>query len=153
MENTNQFFRTLNILHLAMMAGVGFFLAIVTFMHQSAQIEKIIEADEMLLVVIALVFAFAQFMLGTTLFNKRLQEIKMNDALEDKLSAYRSAFIIRMALLEGAGFLAVVLYMLSASYFLLGIGLALLFAMLLVRPVRSKVASDLHLSSKERQSL
>ena len=153
MENTNQFFKTLNILHLAMMAGLVFFLAIVTYMHQSTQIEKIIEVDEMLLVVIALIFTFTQFFLGTILFNKKLQGIHMNDALDDKLSAYRSDFIIRLALLEGAGFLAVVLYMLSASYFFLGIGLALLLAMILVRPVRSKIADDLHLTSEQRQRL
>lgn len=153
MENTNQFLKTLNIIHLALMAGVGFFLAIITFMHQSAQIEKFIDTNEMLLVLIAAIAAFSQLMLGNVLFKKKLQLINMNDALEDKLSAYRSAFIIRLALVEGAGFFTVVLYMLSASYFLLGIGLALLFAMLLLRPVRSKIASDLQLTSKQRQAL
>lgn len=98
-----------------------------------------------LFVNIAAVYLAIAVAISYWLFGIRLNVAKQQSSLSDKLNTYRSATIIRFALIEGALLLTVVFYLLTGNLVLLGIagiGLVVL-ALLHPNPVKLKVDLDL----------
>jgi hypothetical protein len=61
--------------------------------------------------------------------------------------------IFYLALCEGAALFAVISFMLTANYWFVLIALVMLTAMLLKRPTKQKVISELQLSTQDQQEL
>jgi hypothetical protein len=74
-------------------------------------------------------------------------------SLMDKLNIYRAALILYLALCEGAGLFAVIVYFLTGNMLLLIVVAVVLLAMLLKRPEKSKIFNELQLSSEEQMEL
>jgi len=79
-----------------------------------------------------------------------LNALKDEPGLSKKLADYRSALIVRWALVEGPSFFAIVSYLLTGNYLLLGFAIILIAIFILIMPSSSKLDSDLELSWQDK---
>jgi hypothetical protein len=79
----------------------------------------------------------------------RLGMIKEKNSLSEKLTDYRSVVIVKLALLEGPAFFAIVSYLLTADPLFLGIAAFMIVLFFINRPGREKLVQDLELSQKD----
>ncbi|MDX2069873.1 MAG: hypothetical protein SFV55_15700 [Haliscomenobacter sp.] len=147
-QNFKQYFFILRILHLSMMVAVIVFGLVVHFVLIPAPDFKPNENGPLFVNITAAYLAIA---VGVSywLFGLRVQAAKQQTSLSDKLNTYRSASIIRFALIEGAALVAVVFYMLTGNTVLLGIAGIGLVILALQHPNPVKLKMDLELSPSD----
>jgi uncharacterized membrane protein len=87
----------------------------------------------------------AGYFVAKMLFKK----IDQNDQLKDKMQKYRTAQIIRLALCEGVGLLAIVSLLLTSNLFFLIFLFIALFVMLLYYPSPDKIGREINLTQNE----
>ena len=101
-----------------------------------------------------IVIAIMSIFMAPRLYKKRITDaLSPGLSLMDKLNIYRSALIVYLALCEGPGLFAVIVYFLTGYKPLLIVIAVVLLAMLLKRPEKSKIFNDLQLSSQEQLEL
>ena len=101
-----------------------------------------------------LAIAAISIFIATRLYKKRITDaLSPGLILMDKLTIYRSALILYLALCEGAGLFAVIVYFLTGYKLLLIVVAVVLLAMLQKRPEKSKIFNELQLSSQEQLEL
>jgi hypothetical protein len=82
-------------------------------------------------------------------FKKMLNELQENDALNTKMSNYRSFLIIKYALLEGPALFAIIVTFITGNlFFLLYAGIMVLL-LLYSRPKVQSAITDLRLNQQE----
>lgn len=146
--NFKQYLSVLRILHLALVAAVVVFGAVVYFVLlplPDFQSEK----NAGLFLCLSAGYNVFAAIIGQWLFSKQLNKVKSSMDLSDKLNIYRSASIIRWALLEGAILATLVFYLLSGNLVLLGIAGIIFWPLLFQYPNAMKVKTDLELSQTE----
>ncbi|WP_167611971.1 hypothetical protein [Maribellus sediminis] len=147
-----EYFRSLQIVHLALMAGIVSFIVIAIVL-QNMGFES--DGEDMLP---ALIYVVPVFMIGGILasnyvFKFRLKTCISQSGLKQKLEEYRSALIIKFALVEGPSFFAIIAYLLTANLVFVGITVLLLAVLLSYRPTPAKSIIDLELDYDEREIL
>ena len=146
--------RAITIFFYTMIGGLLMFAVIVfalTFLETSVLTDKSIEQ---IFLVIVLFAAIISTTLATRLYNKRIAEINsLSLTLMDKLNMYRAALILYLALCEGAGIFATIVYFMTGNNLLLIAIVFILVAMLLKRPEKFKIFNELRLSSEEQSEL
>ncbi|MFV0269197.1 MAG: hypothetical protein ACK5HT_18895 [Draconibacterium sp.] len=142
---TKDYFKSLKIIHFALTLGVLFFTIISTvLMKIGFESLAIDEMNKAFLFAIPF-FALAGIFGSNFLFNSRLKVCKRQANLRNKLDEYRSALVIKFALIEGPSFLTVIAYLLSGNFLFLGLILVLLAIMISYRPTKEKAINDLEL--------
>ncbi len=147
-QNFKQYFFILRILHLSMLGAVVVLGLVSHFVLIPAPDFKPNE-NGALFVNIAAVYLALAVALSYWLFGLRVQAAKQQISLSDKLNTYRSATILRFALIEGSALLVVVFYLLTANLVLLGIAGIGLVVLALHHPNPVKLKMDLDLSPIE----
>ena len=146
--------RAITIFFYSMIGGLLMFAVIVfalTFLETPGLTDK---SMEQIFLVIVLFAAIISTTLATRLYKKRVAETNsLSLTLMDKLNMYRAALILYLALCEGAGIFAVIVYFLTGNNLLLIIIAFVLFVMLLKRPEKFKIFNELQLSSDEQSEL
>lgn len=144
MESTKaEDFRALNILAFSMMAGLALFAAITTYLVTSgaAPASGAIlspQGDVLAVAVFGLVcLTMSRFLAGKLLGSVTDEERQNYSAA---MLRYRSAIILRLALLEGAGLLGTVFALLTGNLNLLLVSLFMLAMMWLGRPSETEFA-------------
>jgi DMSO reductase anchor subunit len=104
---------------------------------------------------IAVLFVAASCLsIANYLYKKRMTAAHdLQLSLMEKLNIYRAALILYLALCEGAGLFAVIIYFLTGSQPLIIAIVMILVAMLMKRPEKSRIFNDLQLSSQEQSEL
>lgn len=151
-SNFNQYFKAFRILHLALCAAVLAFGLMVQFVLLPMP-DFQPEGNSSLFINIAGVYLVFAIAIGYWLFGSQLKLAKTYDSLNNKLHTYRSASIVRFALLEGSILMALVFYLLTANPILIaiaGIGFILL---LMLHPNAMKLKNDLELSQPDLDRL
>lgn len=143
----NNFMRTLQIIHMAMISGVLFF-GVFSFINKKDTMVFYNEGDVLLYVYPAL--AIGAVFLGQFLFKNQISSLKAKEDLKEKLGGYQTASIIKFALIEGAAFFGLVQFFTSGSMAYLAITGLLVVYLLLQKPTKTKVASDLDLKGDHR---
>jgi len=148
---SKEYFKSLQIVHFALTLGVLFFTIIATLL-MIMGFESVAnkEMNTTLLVVVP-IFALAGIFASNFLFNTRLKQCILQTALKDKLDSYRSALIIKFALIEGPSFLSVIAYLLSGNVLFLGVIAILITILILQRPIKEKAIVELELDHATRQ--
>ena len=151
---TKEALRAINVFFYSMIGGMLMFTLIVFALNS---LEKPVLVDESLVrifFVMVVVIAGLSILIATRLYKKRIAVASTSSlALMDKLNIYRSALIIYLALCEGAGLFAVIVYFLTGYKLLLIVIAVVALAMLLKRPEKSKIFNELQLSSAEQLEL
>lgn len=87
------------------------------------------------------------------IFRNKLDSIKTNKNLSYKILTYRSALIVRYALIEGLTFFAVVAAFISNNLIFMAYAGFTLLTMAYRRPTREMLIGDLELDSDEIDSI
>lgn len=143
----NAFIKTFQIIHGALAIGI---LAILAFGFLSNDILST-EGTNMVFLAIGLTMLVIGIFIGTYLYKNRLTSITTSMSLQQKLSTYQTAAIIRYALIEGAGLFMGVQFLTSGNLLYASIAFVGLGIIMYLRPTKDKIAVDLKLTDKELQ--
>ncbi|MGB6153555.1 MAG: hypothetical protein WBG48_16360 [Pricia sp.] len=144
------FLRTLTIIHTALCAGLMVF-AIVAY-YQKGDFEARMNSQSILIYMVPVV-AVAGYFLSQLLFKKQLEHISKEETLSVKLGKYQVASILKYALLEGPGILALLAYYWSGNALHLVVAIALIAYLFVQRPTADKIKKDLPLTYEEQKQL
>lgn len=133
----------------SLIVGVIMVLTIIHFVAIPAEMKH--TAISTFLIIIFALAVLGAFV-GNMLFQKKIKAIQTT-SLMDKLTQYRTALILKYALLEAPALAAVILYLVEGNIYLPIITLLLLGLMVYHLPTKSKVTSDLSLTMQEQQQL
>lgn len=151
-QNFKQYFNILRILHLALSAAVIVFGVVAHFVLLPIQGAEA-GTNSALYVNLSAGYMVFAISIGYWLFGNQMKTAKAANNLSDKLNAYRSANIIRWALLEGAALMALVFYFVSGNILLIAIAGVALLLLGLLHPNVMRLKVDLDLSQTELDRL
>ena len=97
------------------------------------------------------VVAAGGYFISQFLFAKQLRTVTRDQKLSVKLATYLTASLLKYALLEAAGFLALIAYYLSGNALHLTIAIALVAYLFVQRPTADKIKKHLPLTLDEER--
>jgi hypothetical protein len=137
-----EFQKSLAIVFFALLAGQVFFALIsLGLVSQGVIVEEPLIRNIGLIIIPLLVLV--GFVGSRFLGSRMLMKAKMAQDTEDKFNQYRSAFILRLALLETPGFFAIIAFMLTGERIFLGFLGILLFYFVTLFPSESRIIAEL----------
>lgn len=145
------FLQQLTILHLALTGGATVLIIVLYFIAQQG-----FEPDPSLATIflaLAMGLAVMAIAVGYLLYQRGVAGLKPDQPLATRLNQYRSFFILRMALAEGAALFGGVTFLVSGNMIGLVISIVLLGWMVMLRPTADSLATALHLSGPERREV
>lgn len=143
-------FRVLSIIHVALVAGLLLFLAMILLL-QLNNFGEILQGE----IVVVFFFLVPFFALSTMVFskiitNKRIDSVKDSmKTIEAKKDAYFSILLMRWAMIEGPGFFSCVVFLLTSNYIFLGMALVLTGFLIMQYPSIQKATDELDLNPEE----
>ncbi|MFK7773648.1 MAG: hypothetical protein AB8F94_15970 [Saprospiraceae bacterium] len=99
---------------------------------------------------IAPILMLSSISMSSFLFTKKMEEAKNIKGLFSKLAHYRSAIILRSAVIEGVNLACIIFYFLEQNYFFLLLFFIGLGVFLLVRPSEEFFREKYRLTEEER---
>lgn len=99
------------------------------------------------------IFFLVTYFLGNLVVNKRIKLAKEDKQLKNKLEIYRSANIIKYAMLEGTAFFAIITYLLTGELLLLGFAVMMMLLFATYYPSKEKLIKELELNREEQAIL
>jgi hypothetical protein len=152
-SDSNNYLKQIMILYIALLAGQVLFLGMILFLNYSGGIASNDQEMKEIFIYIVPITAMVCALGGHFYFKSRLEKIKQISNLSEKLNAYRPAFIVGCALLEGPFLFSVIAFMLTSSYIFPVIGFILLVIFLFLMPTKNKLVNDMELNPKESSDL
>ncbi len=152
-QSSKDFFRALQIIHIALIVGQVFFGLIIVFLVSSGELDIELQELKMIFFIIVPIFVIGGYLGGKILFKKSMESAKQKPGLDEKLADYRSACIVRYALLEGPSMLAIIAYMLTAELSFIIIAAFIIAIFLTLRPSVDRAIIDLELNYDEVQKI
>lgn len=147
-SNFKEFFRSIQILHGAMFMGVVMILIILKFV---LGIEDRSEGDY-LFAMVGISLALSSLVFGNIIYSKKIEAIKKEQLpIMERLEAYRAAFIMNLALLEGPALVCLILHFLNGDPLLFYACVFMVIMLALARPTEEKVMQELGLQSEDVQ--
>ncbi|GAB3903095.1 hypothetical protein [Mucilaginibacter boryungensis] len=148
--NPRLFFKLLTIIYFALLAGQLLFGA-TAFAITQAKGFNLTTRDPLVLVVP--ITTLGCFVAGSIVYKQLLNLAANKSTLNEKLMCYQSAFIARLALLEGPSLFGIVAYLLSGNLFFLAISGLIVLNFIAIKPTRDKVGTDLNLDYQEKAEI
>lgn len=144
------YFQTLNILFFGLVMGPALLGAFTVILIETGSwVPAADESLDLMFGTMVPAVGLACFFASKKLFESRLASLAMIQSLDERLDVYRSALMVRYALLESPSIFAFIAFMLTGTFLFLGIGAAMLAVMLTARPTRDGVVIHLALSGEE----
>ncbi|WP_420572621.1 hypothetical protein [Kordia sp.] len=144
----NQFVKTLTIIHLALVVGVVIFTCVTLFLNKDAMNFEFSGEDSFLL--IYPVIAIGGVSMSQLLFKKMLAVAKQKTDLIAMLGQYQTASLIKYVLIEGPAMIGTVFFLLTNNAAFIAIAGLLIAFLVLQRPTKTKIESDLALRGELR---
>lgn len=148
-QTSKSYFFALTIIHLALVAGIVFFGGIIAFLVTSGAGSPEMSDLETIFLYIVPIFLVLGVVSSFLVYRKRIGDLKDERDLVSKMTGYRGAFIVRLALLEGPGFFAVVVTFLTGNLLFLVFAGIIVAYMIYLRPAKESIANDLGLNYDE----
>lgn len=153
MKTSGKYFKEIQTIHIALMIGILFFGAIACIMNYLAGKITDDKTLENILIPFVAFFVIAEVAGSQLFFKIKLKDCKKQVSLKDKLDGYRSALIVKFAMVEGAAFFAIIAFFLTGNLLFLGFIILLFFVFLFYKPTRLKLIEDLKLSLSEEEKI
>ena len=148
---SQDYLRTLLIMHLGLIVGLVSFGTVVLFIvYSGGEWKDEIGITTVLYYVIPAITA-GSMLVGNYVFNNKLLSLKESNDLKLKLETYRSTIIIRDAILEGSAFFSIVSVLLTGNIIFLSFAGIIVVYMIYLRPSKSSIIRDLSLSGQEAE--
>lgn len=145
-----QQFKILNIIHAALCAGVIVILVLFRYLVKK---ETAPAENNVLFEVAGVVIAFICVMSSRFLFFMRTKSALSVASLKEKIDIFRSAFIVQMALLDGAAVTNCLFYLIGKNDLNFFVGLGVMLLMLFRRPTRVMAAMVLFNPNEDLQQI
>lgn len=146
-------FKTLKILHLALLSGLTMLALISLFMRLTGD-TAFDESVSRILQVIAAVLSTGMLLLGFNLFRKKIMEARNStEAGQKRMELYRTACIIWWAMIEAPGLFAMICFLLTGNYAFFALGFFHIVILAVFMPRKENIIVLLNLSSKEVDEL
>lgn len=142
------FLKILSIIHIALCAGLALFAIFVYF--KNGDFTARMNQQDIFIYIVPIVAA-AGYFLSQLVFKKQIASIAREEKLPIKLAKYQIASLIKYALLEGPGFLALMAYFWSGNALYLVIAIALIVYLFVQRPTAEKIKKELPLTLVEQK--
>ena len=142
-----KYLKSLQIIFIAIVLGSVSYLAAVVFIKIDDQDTVTNYNDPLLYIVIAM--TTIAIISSYLIYKFRLPGIKGKESVSEKLNAWRTLFIIRIALMEAACLFSVVGLFLTGFDIFLYMAVALIAFQFINIPTREKIKNDLELSEEE----
>lgn len=143
---------TLQVLFFGLLAGPAMLMAVAYILHQTGGFTPVLLDLEEVLLLAVLMVGGGSFVASRTMFEKQVADARAKSDVSNKLDAYKTASVLRYALLEAPAFLAAVLFLLSGSITLLFAGIGILVYMVTIRPSQDGMLMDLGMSIRDLES-
>ena len=145
-SNFKEFFKSIQILHAAMFFGVIMILIILKFV---LGVEDTSDGD-LLYPAIGIGLAISSLVLGQIIFNNKMESVKKERlSVMEKLEAYQSAYIMKLALLEGPTLVCLILHFLGGNPMLFYTCLFLIFIFAYERPIQARIKQQLNIHPED----
>ena len=133
--------RNLQVLHLAMVAGVTMALFILKYLRNGQN-----TAPDSILLYSFIGAASIALLLYFTMYSKKIDTAKtFKGTMTEKLAKYKEAFIFKLATIEGPAMIGAILHFLDGNPILFYSSLALIILLFLQRPTEEKIVEELGL--------
>ena len=142
----NNFYRQVIVIFYAIMTGHVLFASVVVFFLQSGFAN--VGEQENLFLYVSIAISVLGVSSAYTLFRLKTNTINPEDAPDIKLSAWRTAFILKLALLEMPCLLNIIFYLLTNNKLYLYIYVLLAIIMLINKPARYAIADAVHMDDE-----
>jgi hypothetical protein len=151
--NSKEYIKILSLIHTALFMGQLILGGVFIFLNLSGQLAiegaDLLEVFQLVVPIVMLGVIYG----GEWVRKMRLKTCKEKKELNEKLDEYRTAIIIKYALLEASSLLALIAYLMTSNYLFLslaGIGLIVFFNN---RPSLQKIIDELELNDSEKSLL
>jgi hypothetical protein len=146
---SKQYFTTLTVLHGALLMVQVIFAAVAYYLVSTGQFPVSQDLEGLLKIVAVVALGVG---IGTSIFISKalLSSTRKKVALKDKLKDYQRVLLIKWALLEAPSMFCIVGFLLTGSYFILGLVGPVLILFVLYRPTPAGAVMDLELISSEK---
>lgn len=146
--SADSYLKTLKIIYTAFLSSQILFIVAVFVAREDPYFSLQDEGNVYLY--IAPFLAVAGFLGGRTIFQNQLADIAGKSTLKDKMAAYSSAFLVRVAFMEAPTLFAAIAFFLTGNLACLSVSGLMILYFLTLSPSRAKVEEDLELSFQEK---
>ncbi len=148
---SKEYFKLLSVLYFALIGGQVFFGLIAFYLNNNGSYHPQGKDLKDIFIYLVPIFALYGVIAGSIIFKKKLNLSKSKTSLIEKLNDYRTASIIRYALLEGSSFFSLVSYLLTGDSLFLYLSILIIAIFIILKPSAEKVIIDLELNPGETQ--
>lgn len=145
MAAKQSFYQTMVIIYGSLIMGVVMFGVVVLFLNSESK-KQIYEID--IMGYIAIIFAMSAPAIGIFLYNKKIRESK-DLPVAKKMEIWRTANIIRAALIEAPALFAIVNLLITGGDIFLYVYVAMVVVMVFYFPTKNRVKNDLQVSDAD----
>lgn len=125
-----------------MLVGLILFFFSSLFLVDNKLVNNIKSLDGIFRILIPIV-GILSMILANIIYNKKINRVFVNEGIEDKVNIYRSIKIIQWAIIEGAGFLSLIGFIITQNYLYSIIFLFLIGYFYLLKPTKAQLKSDM----------
>jgi len=142
------YFSTLNILFFALLSGQTIYFFVGLFIIQSGNIEGFGGMNTIFMFITPVV-VLSSILASKFIYTKQVTSFGKNLSIEKKLASYRTANILRLALLEGANIFNISVMIISASLFFAALFIVTIVLFFFNRPTKEKFIMDYEVSADD----
>lgn len=146
------FFQTLNIIFIALLSGQTIYFVLGVFLIQSGNIDGF-GGFNTIFMFITPVVVLSSILASKFIYSKQVAEFDKSLSLENKLVSYRTANIIKLALLEGANIFNISIMIITANYFFAALFIIIIALFFFNRPTNEKFIMDYEVSADDALKL
>lgn len=152
-QTSQEYFKLMQIIYFALITGQIIFAIISFYLSNTENFDFSTKELDKIFIYIVLIFVVGGFSGSTLFFRYKLSRIKNKTSLIEKMTEYRSALIIRYALLETPSFFSLIAYLLTGNILFLGLSAIIILFFLTIKPTKNRTIFELKLNVNERQTI
>jgi hypothetical protein len=149
-QTSKEYFNSLTILHAAMAIGQLLFGLVIYFQFSNAELTDEMNSMNDIFRIMVPAFIIGGLFTSELLFKTLLKKINQKTDLKERLIGYRSALIIKYALLEGPSLFAIIAFLVTSNLVFLGLSGFIILMFLTNRPTRFRAINDLLLNPSDK---
>jgi len=142
-DKAAEILKTLKILHIAMLGGLGMFCAASFIIAPQVIWDLNATEDPFFLVVPAAILG--GLVMSTLLFKQQLNGLMTKETRDEKIVGYQAVCIVKWALLEGPSTVGLVAFIITGNAYYFSLALLLILYFILQKPTLQKMQTELQL--------
>ena len=146
------FFQTLNIMFMALLFGQTIYFFVGLYIIQSGNSDGFGGLNTIFMFITPVVVLSSIFA-SKFIYAKQVTEFDKSLSLDNKMVSYRTANIIRLALLEGANIFTISVMIITSSYFFAALFVVVIVLFFFNRPTKEKFIMDYEVSADDTLKL